>query len=174
MGRLLCLGAAGMAALLAGCTAGGGDAPRRPVVDRPDQIGTIDRELIVGTWQCRELNPYPNAPLRGTTITYRGDGSFESQGRSETQGPLGAILAESRGQWQVQGDRIVASNVTTTARAADGNPMTNVLAGLGASIANSIMAWQDDGTSDVLTLTGNELVMRPIGVEDPPVIACMR
>jgi hypothetical protein len=48
--------------LLAGCATGGGETPRRPTTSVADDVGAVDRAAVVGTWQCRELNPYPEVP----------------------------------------------------------------------------------------------------------------
>ena len=65
--------------LLAACAGGGsGSRPVRPVVSMADEVGTVNRQLIVGTWQCRELNPYPGRPAQTTTATYHADGTFTS------------------------------------------------------------------------------------------------
>lgn len=159
--------------VLAACV-GGGSAPGRPAVSLADEVGAIDRDLVVGTWQCRELNPYPERPLQAITTTYEADGRFTGQGRSAEGGPVGGMIVDVWGSWAVEGDQLVASDVRTEARAADDNPAINMLAGLGAAIANTMMATQREGASDVLRLTPNDLVMRPIGVQDAPVIACTR
>ena len=159
--------------LVAAC-AGGGSGPVRPVVSMADEVGTVDRRLIVGTWQCRELNPYPGRPAQTTMATYNADGTFTSEGRAAGQGPVGAMVVNARVNWAVQGEQMVSSNVRSEARAADGNAATNMLAGLGAAIANSMMASQREGAADLLKLSRGEMVLRPVGVEDAPVLSCTR
>lgn len=167
-------GLVAMICLLAACTSGGGNEARRPPVNVSDEVAAVDRQLIMGTWQCRELNPYPGQPLATTAFTYNADGTFQSETRSQGQGPVGAMIVNGRGSWAVQGNQVVLSNVRTEARAADGNPAMNVLAGLGAAIANNLMTNQREGPSDVLRLTQGEMVTRVVGIEDAPVFACTR
>jgi hypothetical protein len=159
-------------ALLAACTAGGGEAPRRPAVSMADQVAAVDRELVVGTWRCRDLNPYPGAPEQVVTETFAADGSFVGQSGVSGEGPAGSIEVRASGRWAVEGDRIVTTGVTTQASSAD--PTLNVIAGLTAQYLNSQPPSLRDGSSEVLKLTNRELVLRPVGVEDPPVIACTR
>src|SRR4051812_37873954 len=83
----------GLVALgLAACTTGGGGggdgggysrSTQRPVVNVPNQVTSVDRRLIVGTWQCRELNPLPGMPVHPTnTTTYNADGTFVGESRT--------------------------------------------------------------------------------------------
>jgi hypothetical protein len=169
---------AGMGALLAGalllaaCATGGGDTPRRPATSVADEVGEVDRAAVVGTWECRELNPYPEVPQVATTTTYRADGTFTSEGRSAPRPPLGPVQVEANGGWSVEGGEIVTSEVTTEASSEDA--WTNLMAGVGAQFIDWFAGAQDRASVEVLKLGRGELVVRPIGVEDPPVIACTR
>jgi hypothetical protein len=162
------------AMLVAGCTGAGGDPPRRPAVAVADDVNAVDGGQVVGTWQCRELNPLPEIPQQIIVTTYEADGTFLSESRSAPRPPLGAMLVTVRGWWAVEGDRIVTSGVTTEAHAADGDAWTDMMAGLGASFVNSLGERGSAGAGEVLRLGAGELVLRPLGVEDPPVIACTR
>ncbi len=131
------------ACLLAGCAVGGGggDAPRRPAVAIADEVAAVDRDLVVGTWACRELNPYPEMPPLTITTTYEADGTFVSE---------------------------------TEAGSADGDAWTDLVARATASLVNTFAIDQPRATGEVLQLDRQQLVMRPVGVEDPPVISCAR
>ena len=77
--------------LLTGCTGlgGGGETPKRPPLNVADQVQQVDRSKLVGTWQCRELNPYPEMPKQTTTHHLR-------QGRHALRrGPVGGQAAAS-------------------------------------------------------------------------------
>jgi hypothetical protein len=159
--------------LLAACAAGGGgEAPQRPAVSVADQVGAVDRSLVVGTWQCRDLNPYPGAPEQVVTETFGADGSFLGQSRVSGEGPVGMIQVSARGKWAVEGDRITTTGVTTQASSAD--PTLNMIAGLTAEYLNRQPPSLRDGSSELLKLSRSELVLRPLAVEDPPIIACTR
>lgn len=158
--------------LLAGCAGAGGDPPQRPVASVTDRVGAVDRDLVVGTWQCRELNPYPELPEQTIATTYQADGAFVSESRSAPRPPLGAMLITARGRWSVDGGHIATSDVETAAGSADGDAWTNLMAQAGASIMNSFGGSETRSTSEVLELDRSELLLRPVGVEDPPVIAC--
>lgn len=165
---------AGLAAVLAGCATGGGEA-RRPAVAVADEVTTVQPNLLVGTWRCRELNPYPELPKATRTLTFAADGTAVAEVLTEDDPRYGPIQGTSRGNWAVEGDRLVMRNMRLEAKAAEGstNPFGGFLAGLTTSVANTFMRDQQDGTSDVLRLSRNELVFRG-NVEDPPVVACTR
>jgi len=157
---------------LAGCAVGGGDTPKRPAVAVADEVGAVERSRIVGTWRCHELNPYPELPRQTVTSTYNSDGSYVGEGLAEARPPFGAMRVKMTGRWAVEGDRIVTSDVETEASAQDA--FTNVMAGIGTSIVNSFGQEQARGAGDVLKLGRDELVLRAVGVEDPPVFSCTR
>jgi hypothetical protein len=164
-----------MLLVLTGCAAGGGEAPpMRPVVDVQDHVGAVDRERLVGTWQCRDLNPYPDQIDQLVRETYAADGSYHAESRPAPRPPLGALVVTVRGSWAVSGDNVVTSGLKTEARSADGDANTDLLAGLGAQFVNSYAANQADGAADVLELGPDRLILQPVGVDDPPVIACTR
>jgi hypothetical protein len=164
-----------MMLVLVGCAADGGDAPpARPSVNVQDQVGAVDRERIVGAWQCRDLNPYPGQVDQIVNETYAADGAYRAESHPAPRPPLGALVVTVRGQWSCAGDKVVTSGLTTEARSADGDANTDLLAGLGAQFVNSYAANQADGAADVLELGPDRLVLRPVGVADPPVIACTR
>ena len=162
------------AIVLGGCATGGGETPRRPSLAVTDEVGAVARALVVGTWQCRELNPYHEIPQQTITTTYNADGTFMSQSRSAPRPPLGAMLVKVTGRWAVEGDRITTSEVETEAGSADGDAWTNMMANVGATFVNSFGGTQSNGAGDVLKLGRGELVFRPMGIEDPPVISCTR
>mgnify|MGYP006888938069 CR=1 FL=1 len=83
----------------------------------------------------------------------------------------GAMTIKATGRWSVDGENLVTSDVKTEASSEDA--FTNMMAGIGSSIANTFMA-QKAGSANVQKLTRTELVYTPIGVDDPPVISCTR
>lgn len=164
------------ALLLAGCVDGGGgsnshETPKRPALSVPDQVTTVSKSLVVGSWTCHELNPYPQMPVQTSRITYNADGTFASTGQSAPHPPFGAMTIKATGRWSVDGENLVTSDVKTEASSEDA--FTNMMAGIGSSIANTFMA-QKAGSANVQKLTRTELVYTPIGVDDPPVISCTR
>jgi hypothetical protein len=161
---------------VAGCAMGGGGSEaRRPPVSVADEVTTVRRDMLVGTWSCRELNPYPELPKATRTVTFGEDGTVVLATRTEDDPRYGPLQGTSRGTWTVEGDRVVMRGMTLEAKAAEGstNPFGGVLAGLTTAVANTFMRGQQDGSSDVLELTRRELVFRGEG-EDPPVVSCTR
>jgi hypothetical protein len=158
--------------VLAGCTGMGGDPPKRPPVTVADQVQQVDASKIVGTWTCRELNPYPDVPRQVSTITYAKEGAFTANAQYDaTTPPFGGMNVETTGRWTVQGERIVISDVKTSASSQDA--FTNMMAGIASSLVNTASA-QEQGSGDVLKLTPAELAFRPEGADDPPVYSCTR
>ncbi|MEK0082608.1 hypothetical protein [Benzoatithermus flavus] len=161
--------------LLAACTTDGGDGPRRPPVEMPAPLAVVDPALVVGTWQCRDLNPYPGQPEQTVTSTYDADGSFTDRSRVAGPPPAGgAIDVVARGRWAVEGGRIVTREVRTEAHAAGGDPKLDEIAALSAEFLNSRPRHERDGAVDVLRLSPDELVLRPAEVEDPAIVRCLR
>ena len=158
--------------VLAGCAGLGGDPPKRPPVTVTDEVQQVDTSKIVGTWTCRELNPYPEVPRQVSTITYAKDGAFTAKAQYDaTTLPFGGMTVETTGRWTVQGERIVISDVKTSAGSQDA--FTNMMAGLASSLVNTASA-REQGSGDVLKVTSAELVFRPQGADDPPVYSCTR
>ncbi len=167
-----CGAALATVAMLAGCATGGGEHPRRPPVDVPDQVTTVDRSQIIGTWQCHELNPFPELPAQTSAITYAGDGTFHSVAHTQAREGFGAMTVNVTGKWSVQDGALATSEVKTAASSTDA--FTNALAGIGSSLVNSMSSSQLQGAGNILKLTAHDMVLRPIGIEDPPVVACTR
>ena len=157
---------------LAGC-ATNGDLPPRPAVAVPEPAASIDPAQLVGTWTCRDLNPYPDQPEQTVVTTYEAGGAFVSESRTPARGAIGAIIVTARGQWAVADDRLTTSGLRTEARAADGDRQTDLLAKAGAQMVDAMSAAEPD-TTEILALDPARLLLRPVGVDDPPVIACTR
>jgi hypothetical protein len=169
-------GLAAAAVLLAGCAmGGGGDAAKRPPVSVADEVTTVQNSMLIGTWRCRELNPYPQVPRATRTISFAEDGTVIAEMLTEDDPRYGPMQGTSRSNWSVEGDRLVLRNMTIETKAAEGstNPFGNVLGGLATTVANTFLRGQMNSTSDVLKLTSSELIFRTV-VEDPPVVACTR
>jgi hypothetical protein len=171
-------GRTGLAAavLLTGCAVGGGGGDvRRPSVTVADEVTAIDRGMLVGSWGCRELNPYPELPRATRTITFAGDGTVVAETLTGDDPRYGPLRGTSRGTWSVEGDRFALRDMRIEAGAAEGspNPFGAVLGGLAGTVANTFFRDRMGGASDVLRLTRGELVFRPVA-EDPPVVACTR
>ena len=128
---------------------------------------------LVGTWTCRDLNPYPDQPEQTVVTTYEAGGAFVSESHTPARGAIGAIIVTARGQWAVADDRLLTSGLRTEARAADGDRQTDLLAKASAQMVDALSAAEPD-TSEILALEPARLLLRPIGVDDPPVIACTR
>jgi hypothetical protein len=155
--------------LLAACE----PASDRPALSSLPVAGNIDAELLVGSWRCRDLNPYPGQAVQVITTTYDRDGTYVSLSEVPGHGPLGAIAVVQRGRWSVDGNRLVTDDVVTNARALDGNTETDALAKASAELLDA-MAQGKPSASEILRLDRKRLSLRPAEVTDPPVIGCIR
>ncbi len=169
--------------ILAGCASTGGgsppSAPARPAAAVPDQVGAVDRTLLIGNWSCHELNPVPGRPTATEVqVSFNPDGTGHNSAVVDTsQGgnPLGGKMAvDFTYGWQVQGERIVATNVQSSVRSLDGNPATGMLAGLSQFVVNHFSNQLKPGTLDPLKLDRQELVLRNADVQNGPVLDCRR
>ena len=147
--------------MLGGCTAMGGDPPKRPPVAVADEVQQVAASKIVGTWTCRELNPYPEVLRQVSTITYAKDGAFTAKAQyDDTTPPFGDMTVETTGRWMVQGERIVISEVKTSAglpgclHEHDGQP---------CFFARQHGVRSEQGSGEPLKLTQTELEFRAEG-----------
>ena len=168
-------------ALLAGCAGGGSGTaptPTRAEVVFEDEVRVVDAKRLVGRWECRELNPFTGRPPGRQTMTYEVGGKGRSQAlldMAEQGGPpLGRMTLDSTCDWRVEGERVVASNIRTDARAADGDAASGFMAGLTQMVANNFINRNKPGTVNVLRLTDRELVMRDTETPQAPLIGCTR
>jgi hypothetical protein len=129
---------------------------------------------LVGTWTCRELNPFPDQPQIASTITLNADGTTSSESvlpLSETIPGDPDMVMTMMGDWEVQGDRLVTSNSEVDVVAADGDD-----GGLASLMSNAAAYFVDqagDSSSEIFRITASDLVMR--GDEpNAPTIACRR
>ena len=170
-----------MALALAGCAGGGSDTaptPTRAEVVFEDEVRAVDAKRLVGRWNCRELNPFTGRPPTTNTVTYDADGTARSQGLldlAEQGTPLaGRMAVNFTYGWRIEGERIVASDIRSEIRAADGNAATGFMAGLTQMAANTFANRGKPGTVNVLRLTDRELVMRDTETPQAPLIGCTR
>jgi len=164
--------------LVAACDAGGLDpfgAPaQRPDVSVAKEVTMVSATELVGTWSCRELNPYPDQPEITSTITINADGTMSSEAllpMADTMPGAPDMVMTMTGEWQVEGDRLITSNSEVDMVAADGSD--GGMASLMSSAAAFMSDQTTDGTSEIFRITASDLVMR---ADDPdaPTIACLR
>jgi len=133
----------------------------------------IDTSLLIGLWICHDLNPLPGQPVQVITTRYAEDGRFQSASELPARGGMGPLRLGQQGRWTVEDDRLVTSEVSTTARTADGNTEMDAMAQAGAELVD-LMAGKAPQASQILTLDRWQLVLRPTEMADPPVIGCVR
>ena len=139
----------------------------------PAPVAEVDAGLLAGSWRCRDLNPYPGQPPQVIATSYAADGTFVSESELPGRGPIGPIAVTQRGRWSVEDGRLVPRDVTTTARALDGNTETDALAKASAEMLD-LVGGDTPLASEILRLDARRLNLRPAGVTDPPVIGCTR
>jgi hypothetical protein len=133
----------------------------------------VEAGLLAGTWRCRDLNPYPGQPAQVIATTYAADGTFVSESELPGHGPVGPIAVTQRGRWTVHDRQLLTRDVTTAARALDGNSETDALAKASAEMLD-LLGGRTQLASEILRLDARRLNLRPVGVTDPPVIGCTR
>jgi hypothetical protein len=165
-------------ALLAACDVADleplGMSQSRPSVSVAKEVTTVSTAELVGTWSCRELNPYPDQPPVTTTIELAADGTMTSEAllpMAETMPGAGDMVMRMTGNWQVEGDRLVTTDTDIEVTAADGSE--GGLSSLMQSAAAFFVDQAGDGRAEIFRITASELVMRD---EDPdaPTVACLR
>lgn len=164
--------------LLAACDTGGFDplgmSPSRPQVTIAKEVTMVSAEELVGTWTCRELNPYPDQPAVTTTLMLNADGSVQSEAllpmADQVPGATDMIMTMT-GSWQVEGDRLVTTDTDVEMTAADGS--TGGMSAMMNNIAATFMDRAGDSTAEIFKVTATELVMRG-DEEDAATVACLR
>lgn len=164
--------------LLAACDVGDlaslGMTESRPPVTVAKEVTTVSSAELVGSWACRELNPYPDQPAVTTTIDLAADGTMSSEALLPMAGTMpGAsdMLMRMTGDWQVEGDRLITTNTDVEMTNADGSE-----GGLSSMMQSAAAFFTDragDGNAEIFRVTASELVMRD---QDPdaPTVACLR
>lgn len=172
---VLVIGAA--AGLLAACETGDMNpfaSESRPPVTVAKEVTMVSAAELVGTWTCRELDPYPDQPAIETKLDIRPDGTLTSEAllpMEQEMAGAGDLIMTIKADWRVEGDRMVTENTEATTRAADGST-----GGVSAFINQAMAAFGElaaDGTTEIFKVDAQELVMR--GEEaDAPTVSCRR
>lgn len=165
------------AGLLAACDPGELNplaSESRPPVTVAKEVTMVSAAELVGSWTCRELNPYPDQPPIETDLEIREDGTLTSEAilpMDQEMPGAGDLIMTIDADWQVEGDRMVTTNTKGSTRAADGST-----GGVSDLINQAMAAFTElaaDGTSEVFKVDAQELVMR--GDEpDAPTVSCQR
>lgn len=164
--------------LVAACDAGGldpfGAGAERPEVSVAKEVTMVSAAELVGTWTCRELDPYPDQPEIESAITINSDGTMSSESVlpiGETMPGNPDMVMTLMGDWQIEGDRLVTSDSEVEVVAADGSE--SGLPSLMSDAAAYFVDQAGDSSSEIFRITASELVMR---ADDPdaPTIACLR
>lgn len=176
--RLGSVAALSSLALVAACDPGGlhpfGADAKRPEMSVAKEVTMVSASELVGTWTCRELDPYPDQPDIASTITIDADGTMSSQSLL----PIGEAMPGNpdmvmtvMGDWQVDGDRLVTSNSEVDVVAADGSG--GDLMDLMSNAAAYFVDQAGDNSSEIFRVTASDLVMRG---DDPdaPTMSCLR
>ncbi len=165
------------AGLLAACDPGELNplaSDSRPPVTVAKEVTMVSAAELVGSWTCRELDPYPDYPPIETRLEIRSDHTLTSEALLPMDHEMpgaGDLIMTIDADWQVEGDRMVTTNTKASTRAADGST------GGVSDILNQAMAafteLAADGTSEIFKIDARELVMR--GDEpDAPTVSCQR
>ncbi|MGD9509987.1 MAG: hypothetical protein AB7I59_21255 [Geminicoccaceae bacterium] len=155
--------------VLSGCAT----VPTRPEIATPPAAGTVDGTLLVGIWICRDLNPLAGQPVQPITTRYAENGRFHSVSELPARGGMGPFRLGQQGRWSIEGNRLVTSEVKTVARSADDNTEMDAMAQAGAELVD-LLAGDTPQASEIVKLDHQELILRPTGIDDPPVIGCSR
>ena len=151
-----------------------GTSESRPQVTVAKEVTTVSSAELVGSWACRELNPYPEQPAVTTTIALAADGTMSSEAllpMAETMPGASDMLMTMTGNWRVEGDRLLTTDTEVEMTNADGSQ-----GGLSSIMQSAVAFFADqagDGNAEIFRVTASELVMRD---EDPdaPTVACLR
>jgi hypothetical protein len=165
-------------ALLAACDVSDFDplaaSQSRPQVTIAKEVTTVSSAELVGSWACRELDPYPEQPAVTTTIELSADGTMASEALLPMAGTMpGAsdMLMTMTGNWRVEGDRLITTDTDVEMTSAGGGAggLSSIMQSAAAFFADQA----GDGNAEIFRVTASELVMRDEG-PDAPTVACLR
>lgn len=164
--------------LLAACDTGDFTAfdtsPSRPQIDIPKEVTTVSTAEVVGSWSCRELNPYPDMPEVTIAMAFAANGTMTAESAVPMEQAMpgaGDMLMTWTGDWTVEGDRLITTGTEVETVMADGRDT-----GLAGMINQFVARYTDraeDMNAEVLRITATELVIRDQS-PDAATIACLR
>lgn len=80
---------------------------KRATFEGADQVGAIDFDLLVGTWEMKVINPRESDPPTDGKLTINADGSTSGYARADlTAKDLDVVVYDIAGNWSVNGDTI--------------------------------------------------------------------
>lgn len=101
--------------------------PARPAYTGADTVNTATASQLLGAWAVRSLNPFPNEEPQETTIEYKEGGTVIGTliPQGESVAVLGDIQFELTGNWILEGDQVIHSDIQMNANSE--NPMAAIL-----------------------------------------------
>lgn len=136
--------------MLAGCAS---MDTSRPEYQGADQVGAIDMNMLVGTWQVEVLTPRRSDPPLDAQITISADGStsgYSSADLSDRGADL--VIYDVTGNWSVDGDTI--NQTILTADQSAGTPF----AAMGVSLSMGLVEGQTT-QSNVYEASADQLII---------------
>ncbi|MGH1357328.1 MAG: hypothetical protein ACRBC3_01055 [Burkholderiaceae bacterium] len=141
--------AAALAIVIAGCASSGSSQSIPPYTGK-DQVGAVSKDMIIGNWSGRVLNPVQGQPTNNFTATFSQDGKTVY---NVDNGQSGMNLKfQMIGTWTVEGDLI------TTQLDSINEVSGNALGGLMAKMMSS-MRDRMSGSANVYEASANRLVL---------------
>ena len=142
--------AAGLLTLgLAGCAAMGPPPPPPPYTGA-DNVGAVQKSMLVGNWVGRSLNPREGSKSPVYNVTYSQDGSTVYEVNDAQSGMN--LQLQMVGTWQVEGDliRVQLESIKETSGNALGGMMATFMSG---------MKDRMNGTANVYEASANRVVL---------------
>ena len=124
--------------------------PVRTPYTAPDQVQAISKDMIVGKWAIKILNPLEGEPVDGGVVEYKPDGTVFAQHSSDASGLT--LEIEMDGTWSIEGDMI--RGTMENIRETSGNPAAKLMIPILNSMKNS-----STGTANVVEASANRLVI---------------
>lgn len=150
--------AAGLLALgLAGCAAMGPPPPPPPYTGA-DNVGAVQKSMIVGNWRGRILNPREGTPSTPYDVTYAQDGSTVYKINDSRSGMN--LQMQMLGTWQVEGDlvRVTLESIKETSGNALGGMMATFMSGMKDRMTGTANVYEASANRVVLVGTDGQAV----------------
>lgn len=137
-----------LAVFLAGCASSAPPPP--PPYSGPDNVGAVNKNMIIGQWSGRLLNPVQGQPNNGFTAAFNADGSTVYD-VTDTQSGMGLKL-QMVGTWSIQGDQITTQ--LDSVREVSGNALGGLMAKMMSGMRDRM-----GGSANVYEASANRLVL---------------
>ncbi|MCB1756373.1 MAG: hypothetical protein KDJ38_12675 [Gammaproteobacteria bacterium] len=127
--------------------------PKRAAYTGQDQVGAVDANMLIGSWNGEILNPIEGEQDTVYKIEYRADGTVTSYSRTkDSSGVMGPMEFEITGTWKVDGELV--TQTAEEIREVSGNKLAAMVASMMGSMKEKMT-----GTANIYEASADRIVL---------------